>query len=63
MTDRELIRLECAKLVFRHDRPPAQVVDAAKELESYITESPEEKNEKAVNKGGRPRKSDNSEIS
>lgn len=34
--DRDIIRLECLKLVFRFDRLPTQVITEAKAYESYI---------------------------
>lgn len=40
------IKLELLKLVFRHDRTAAQVVETAKELERYVSDDNSAKSEK-----------------
>jgi hypothetical protein len=49
----EQIRLECLKLVNRHDWPPDMVVERAKVFERYVQDS------QAPAKAGRPTKANN----
>jgi hypothetical protein len=56
--ERTAIRLECLKLRYRPDRPTAEVIAEAKELENYVVESVSQtKDIPAEKRGpGRPRK-------
>jgi hypothetical protein len=44
-TDRDSIRLELVRLVYRHDKAPDDAIERARELERYVFGQPADKAE------------------